>query len=205
MRTTRLAVPVALLLAATGLNAASAAARKPVCLQVVDPSGDGMALAGQKSDAVDILSGDIATGKRNLVAAMRLTSVERDEFQTTGASYLWTWTAGGKTQSLAYHVYADGSTAGRFDADTTAGTLADEVSVTAIADRATNTITWTVPRKVIPALKGKGTKLSAFTLATRLGVNQRVSGEGRSQLTVADTAQSGKSYVDGTATCLKGT
>lgn len=205
MRPTRLAVPVAVLLAVSGMNAASAAARKPLCLQVVDPSGDGSALAGQKSDSVDIVSGDIATGKRNLVAAMRLTSVEPDQYQATGASYIWSWTVGGVTQSVAYHVYADGTTTGRFDADTAGGSLTDEVNVSAVADRATNTITWTVPRKLVAALKGKGAKFSAFTLTVKLGVNHRVSGEGRSQLVESDRAQSGKSYVDGATTCLKGT
>jgi uncharacterized protein GlcG (DUF336 family) len=205
MRTTRLAVSLAVLLSATGLNAAQAAARKPLCLQVVDPSGDGTALAGQKSDAVDIVSGDIATGKRNLVAAMRLSSVEADQFQATGASYIWSWTVGGVAQSVAYHVYADGSATGRFDADTSGGSLTDEQNVTAVADRATNTITWTVPRKLVAALKGKGAKFSAFTLTVKLGVNHRVSGEGRSQIIESDRAQAGKTYVDGTSTCLKGT
>lgn len=204
MRTTRLAVPVAVLLAASGLNAASAAPRKPVCLQVVDPSGDGVAVADQRSDAVDILSGDIATGKRNLVAAMRLKTVERDQFQTTGASYIWTWTVGGITQRLSYFVYVGGEARGNFDPNTATGATGDELTVPAVAERGTNTITWTVARKLLGPVK-KGAKFSAFTLTTHLGVNQRLSGEGRSQLSVADTAQSGKSYVDGTTTCLKGT
>ncbi|HWL36088.1 MAG TPA: hypothetical protein VNQ77_07820 [Frankiaceae bacterium] len=204
MRTTRLAVPVAVLLAASGLNAASAAARKPVCLQVVDASGDGMVAADQTSEALDILSGDIATGKRNLVAAMRLTTVERDQFQTTGVTYVWTWSVGGVTQRLAYYVYVGGTTSASFDPNTAAGASGDEVNVSAFADGATKTITWTVARKLLGPVK-KGAKFSAFKLTTHLGLNQRLSGEGRSQVSVADTAQSGKSYVDGTITCLKGT
>lgn len=201
-----LAVPLAVALAASGLTAAGAAPKKPpVCMQVVDAAGDGMAWGATKSDSVDIVSGDIATGKRNLVAALRLTSVQREPLQTTGVSYIWTWTVGGVKQSVAYHVYATGGTSGRFDADASTNSLSEEINVPVVADVATNTITWTVARKHIAPLKKAGAKFSGFSVRTVSGVNNQVSGEGRSQLATSDTAASGKTYTDLTPTCLKGT
>lgn len=200
-----LVVPLAVALAASGLTAAGAAPKKPVCMQVVDATGDGMAWGATKSDSVDIVSADIATGKRNLVAAMRLTSVQREALQTTGVSYIWTWTVGGVKQSVAYHVYATGETAGRFDADASTNSLSEEINVPAVADLATNTITWTVARKHVEPLKKAGAKFSGFSVRTVSGINNQISGEGRSQLATSDTAASGKTYTDLTPTCLKGT
>lgn len=205
MRSIVLAAAVAL--AASGLTAAADAAPKrpvPVCLQVVDASGDAKAYGVADAPQLDILSGDIATGRKNLVVAMRLASLERDELQATGVSYIFTWTVSGVRQSVAYHVYATGEQAGRYDSDLAGGTLSDEMDVPVVADPATKTITWTVPRKLVDQLKKPAAKFSAFQLTAKSAVNHRVSGEGRSQLGTGDAAESAKSYTDLAPTCLKG-
>lgn len=209
MRSSRIVLATAVALTASGLTAAADAAPKkrpaPVCMQVVDPSGDGKAYGVSDSASLDIVSGDIATGPRNMVVAMRLSSLERDTFQATGVSYLFSWTVNGVRQNVAYHLYATGEAIGRYDSAVGSGQLTDEVDVPVVADPVTKTITWTVPRKLVPELKKAGAKFTLFTLEAKSAFNQRVSGEGRSQLSTGDKAEGVKTYLDLAPTCLKGT
>jgi hypothetical protein len=211
MRSSQIVLATAVALTASGLTAAADAAPKkkpvpPVCMQVVDQSGDGKAYGVSDSPSLDILSGDIATGARNLVVAMRLSSLERDQLQVTGTSYLFTFTVSGVKQSVAYHLYATGEAIGRYDAAAGTGSVTEEVDVPVVADPVTKTITWTVPRKLVAELKKPGAKFSELSLKAWSAVNQKTSsGEGRSQLGSGDTAESVKTYTDFAPTCLKGT
>lgn len=76
------------------MTVADAAPRPPakLCNLVVDDTGDykGGTYSGQASNAVDILSADIATGKTELVAVMRVptTDTSNDTWRKLG-SYEW--------------------------------------------------------------------------------------------------------------------
>src|SRR4051812_34693644 len=94
----RITAVLVVVLMAAGASSAFAAPKKaktpaPVCLQLVDDSGDGRPglLNGTpgvpSDDALDIVSGDIATGPHALVVALRLKSVQRDTLLTGGATY----------------------------------------------------------------------------------------------------------------------
>lgn len=191
---------VAATLLVAGLPAASGAA--PVCRQLVDVSGDGVAWGAVPSRPLDILSGDVATGAKTLVVALRLATLTRDETTTTGAVYHFFWTAGDLRQGVSYHVYADGQTEGTFQPQTT-GTVTFPVPV--VADPSTGTITWTVPRSLVTPLAKRGTRLSGLlaranaSAAVRAGNGQYA----RTALLGGDTAESGATYVDRTRTCVK--
>src|SRR5687767_10768760 len=102
-----------LVLAATavaGLTAPSIAApAKALCIQISDAEGDANYLTAVPSPSLDILSADIATGPKNLVATVRLKSLDQEAHQVGGMSYWFKWTLNGAAQSLAHYVTSDGS------------------------------------------------------------------------------------------------
>lgn len=182
------------------------AAPKAVCLQVTDAAGDGTSAgAVPHRDALDILSADIATGKRNLVAVLRLASVAPDPTLTTGASYRFTWRAGGVDQAMTLTQFSDGSRVADFDPNTAFGASNDNRAPQLVVDQATNTITWTVPRKANPALAKKGIKFSALSAAADPSFNIAAPGfTGTMSFLQGDAASSGKTYTDLTPSCVKG-
>ena len=195
---------VAATLLVAGLPAATDAA--PVCRQLVDASGDGVAFGTVPTPALDILSGDVATGPRTLVVALRLAALHRDEATATGVVYQFFWTAGDLRQGVAYVVYADGSAQGSFDPETT-GTVSGEVVVPVVADPSTGTVTWTVPRTLVTPLARRGARLSGLVARANASVNARA-GDGqqaRSAFLGGDTGESSATYVDRTRTCVKAT
>jgi hypothetical protein len=201
------AATVAALVASGG--AAYAAPKKPatVCNQLVDDDGDAVIggsgnPAGQPYSAtLDVLSADIATGKKNVVAAIRLKSLEPDAFTTGGSQYVLLWTSNGTRRSLAYRTYADGSPPDAvFDADAKAGQLPDLVPVRVVVTSAIATMTFTMPRSLEPSLGRSGGKLTDLAVQTYLGVNRKDSFSS----TGIDSGTSPRAYVDGTSTCLTG-
>lgn len=210
MRTTRLAVPVAVLLAVSGLNAASAAARKPTCLLVVDAAGDGTtADVVSNRDSLDVLSADVATGKRNLVAVVRLASAQADPTLTPGVTYRFTWRAGLVDQGVTTVVYTDGTRVAVFDPDLGNNSAADARDVAFDMNQATNSLVWTVSRKLNPALGKKGVKLSAFSVRADPAVNLSTRGYGVNWTSTldskwGDSATSTKTYLDLAPSCVKG-
>lgn len=204
MRTFPLVLATAL--AVAGLPAAADAAAKkkpaPLCLQVTDPEAD-VTVGPLPAPSLDIVSGDIATGRNNLVVALRMKTLQRDAFLAGGITYVWKWTAGGATQAVAYYLYPTGEGEAVYLSDGTAGS---DVSVKGTADPATSTITWVVPRKIVAPLKKAGAKLTGFSLSAVSALNWRDGAE--LQGTVGgygDTATSTKTYTDFAPTCLKGT
>jgi hypothetical protein len=202
----------AVVLATAGITSGSAAyALKPpppsVCFQVTDDAGDAIAggtnnPAGQPYSAtLDILSADIATGKKNVVAAIRLKSLDKDTVTTGGSTYVLSWISDGVKRSLAYRTYADGTAPdGVFDADASSGSLSDLIPVIPIVSTATATITFTMPRKLEPSLKKTGVAFTEMQVVASAGLNR----QNAFTSTSFDSASSPRKYVDGTATCLKG-
>lgn len=197
----RLATLAAAALSAAALAVPASAASRVTCLQIVDPSGDGTVLgvAPQGQDALDILSGDVATGKRNLVAAVRVKSLNA-QTPVGGRQYAFGFTAG-SAYLLTYTVDIDGATRAAVSQDNTATTI----SVDAAIDTASGTITWTVPRKSFAALKKPGAKITGLNAKASYAIAMSLPGSRTDFATPSDTASTGKSYSDMTPTCLKGT
>jgi hypothetical protein len=91
-----------------------------------------------------------------------------------------------------------------FDPDTSSGQLNDEIQVPVALDPATSTITWTVKRSMVAGLaraKAGSVKFSSLKASTSISINRPNSYSSSG----ADQATTGTIYVDGAATCLKGT
>lgn len=208
----RLAVPLAALCVVTGANAAVAAA-KPACLLVVDAAGDGTSFGGTvpNRDSLDIRSADIATGARNLVGVLRLGSVSPDPTLATGVNYTLSWRAGAVHQAFSLIQYADGSRVAVFtpNVDSTGGGSA--VEATFAVQQATNTLTFSVPRKANPVLAKRGARFNGLSVTaapdTNIGVHQNgfsFTFDGSIGNIDGDTASSGKTYTDLARSCVKG-
>lgn len=199
---------LALAAAAVTGDGVAAVAKTPVCRQVSDVTGDAYLKPGginpaerPSSDALDIVSADVATGRKNLVAAIRLKTLQRDQFSSASVTYLIEWDAGGAHKTLAYREYLDGT---KPDARFQSSADVNPVQAPTVKfglTPATATITFVVPRKMDPALKKPGATLTGFKVTAAMA-NNRTNGFGH---TPFDTAESARKYVDGTATCLKGT
>src|SRR4051812_9351377 len=211
----RITALVVVVLMATGASSAVAAPRKakapaPVCLQLVDDSGDGRpgllatAPAVPSDDALDIVSGDIASGPHAVVVALRLKSVQRDTLLTGGATYQFSWTIGALTQAVYLREMESGDSLATFDPDNSSGQINDEIQVPVAVDASTSTITWRVQRSMVaPIARAKlgAAKVSGLKAATSISVNR----PGSYSSTGADQASSARTYTDGARTCLKGT
>lgn len=196
------AVVAATAFATGGAAYAAKPASKPVCLQITDETGDAN-LGGTStpasqtsSSALDIVSGDIATGKKNLVAAIRVRSMDAESMTIGGSTYVLSWTSAGLQRSLTYRTYVDQAAKGVFDPD---GSVAwDEVPVVTQVNG--TTITFVMPRRLEPALKKAGAALSGLKILSSFSVNR----EGSSTAMSMDSASSPRTYTDGQPTCLKG-
>lgn len=183
------------------LSGATASAAPRLCRLMVDPAGDGTAFAGTPSrDSLDIVSGDIATGSRNLVAALRLKSFAADPSLAAGATYTVEFAVGKVEHELVLRVYATGEREAFLVVDGIR-----QVPVTAVVDPTTSTITWTAKRALVPVLVRRGVKMS-LAATSAASTNVQVDGWGtRWSPVAADSARvEGRTYVDGTPTCLRG-
>jgi hypothetical protein len=207
----RTGVLLAALFATCGAPQALAAA-KASCLVVVDAAGDGTSVNGTvpHRDSLDILSADVATGARNLVAVVRLGSVELDPTLATGVAYDFTWRAGGTDQGFSLIQYPDGSRVASFYPDLGRDST-QSVPATATVDSTTKSLVWSVARKANPVLAKRGAKFTSMTVTsapgTNLGVNQAGGSftfSGSFGNLDGDRAESVKSYTDLTPSCVKG-
>lgn len=212
MTRTALIGTTALLLSLVG-GAASAAPKpapkpKPVCQQITDPSGDArlggsLNAAGQPAyDSLDLLSGDIATGSKNIVGALRVKSTAREPLLVAGSLHELRWKIGEVTYSLYYRVFQSGEAEATFRSS--AMPIGKEEPVTAEVDTATGTITWRAARGLVPELKKPGTKLTDLSGYSASGNNLKSPGGTTRGSTGVDTMVTTKSYTDRAPTCLKG-
>lgn len=197
-------VVLAVAAVAAGSAAVPAHAAKAVCLQIQDVTGDGT-LQGQvpdAQDALDIVSADIASGTRNVVATIRLKSVSAQPGGTgSGVGYFFYFTVGGVGYKLTHYTDVTGQTSGGVIANG-----APAVPVDTALDPATGTVTWTLPRKAVAGLKKPGAKLTGLSVESARAIVLPMPNGGSSRTsTPNDTASTGRSYTDGTATCLRGT
>lgn len=202
MRLRRVLFPaLALLLGSTAVSAPSFAAtvRKPVCYLVTDDSGDGQShsLGFMHSDALDIRSGDIATGKKNVYFVLRLTTTKLDG--DTWSRFNYKWAIQFDFQNITYLVSRTETTdtvSGKVTYTNTfnAGSSSTELSDKAVTVTPTS-IQWVVPRTSITGLNKKpNQKLGNFQAGTWVAGGN------------ADSANSGrtpKTYTDQWPSCVK--
>ena len=193
MRLRRLAYcTLALGLVSTTTTALAAAKAKPACNLILDKAGDARAAVVLTSDGLDILSGDIATGKKTLVGTLRLkkTAVNGDTAALMGTRWDLRFTLQGSTYILWRRVSAAPNYTESFGMTINGVEVADAKLKPKAAASAT-AITWTVPRAAFAGLKkpkGKFSEIGATTYSSS---------------TNADAADSTATYQDMASSCLK--
>ena len=169
------------------------AAAKPPCKQISDVEGDGTVL-GLSSPALDILSADISSGRKEVTATLRLKSaaVEGDNYLRGGAIWNFNVTAGG----VNYSFYARWPSAVTVTPPALYGGLTagnNPSSPAATFRRVGNDFLWTVSRAAVPALK----KAKAYIL-----VSGASSGANSFSADSASPKPNTK-YLDKSVTCLR--
>jgi hypothetical protein len=190
----RLTIVVLALAAALPAVPASAAKAKPKpCNQLTDDSGDGSVDGVVKSDALDILSADVSSGKNEVTATLRLKSaaVESDNALAGGAIWNFNVTVTGVKYSFQAHWPSVFTLSPRV----LTGSLIsgnDESNPKATFTRVGNNFMWTVNRSAIPGLK----KAKTYIYITGASDDaDSLSGDTAS-------AKPNTKYLDKTVTCL---
>ena len=182
---------LALGLVSTTTSALAAAKPKPLCNLITDKAGDGKASGIIASDALDILSGDVATGKKTLVGVLRMktTNAKGDPAATLGMRMTLRFTVQGTTYVLWRRVSSAPANSDTFGMSINNVEVPDNLKpkVTMTA----TTITWTVARSQIVGLK------KPKSLISELGSTTYINS------TNADAADSTAKYPDLAASCVK--
>ena len=127
---------------------------KPPCNQILDDEGDGtIKPINVKSDALDILSADISSGKKEVTAILRLksTAVENDNMLRGGAIWNLNFTVTG----VKYSFQATWPSMFRTTPQVLTGKLISgnsESTPPATFTRVGNNFVWTVSRAAVPGL-----------------------------------------------------
>lgn len=152
-------------LAALPVVAVATPANAATCNLIVDAVGDAGVLnnALLRSDHVDIVSGDVASGPTTVVAVLRLKSLDPDLASNLGPAWKIGWNIGTNnyTASVRRTLGPIGSYITEFSVN---GTLAGPVSVA--VDVTNDTITWTIPRSLLPDLATPGATFTALRATT---------------------------------------
>jgi hypothetical protein len=169
---------------------AAPAAQASSCPLFVDVLGDGASplLPALRSDQLDIVSGDVASGATSVVAVLRLKSLAPDTVTTFGGVWAVRWTINGNQYSVSVRRDVHGEYAALFLGGS-AGVLPG-VTI----DVANATITWTLPRTALPDLATAGQTFSGIAATTYLMLG--------TVYTNADEAVTSQTYVDQTAGCV---
>lgn len=208
-------------LAAPGFGAAAAVAKakakpkpvKPVCLMLTDAPGDAK-VGGQGSNypVDDIISADISTGKKTIVAVLRLASGDTASGIPTGATYKLQWTqtqkgSDGKTSTTQaafyFYTYATGGTSGGFGTSTDPNFgPSDKTPVSQATMNSQGVITWVMNRK--DASVTNGAKFSQLAASSTMAINYQIPG-GTSHFSSdsIDDATGHLSYTDMQPSCVR--
>lgn len=155
----RSATAAAVALGLVSVTGATAAAprRTPPCRIFTDKEGDGkptLAAGLIKSDALDIVSGDIGSGKRYVQAVLRLKSSNyKDDWSTFGYKWIFEFTVAGQKYYLTATANKN-STTPTFHFKMPDGSYNDSGLTGRIGG---NAVTWTMPRSKLatPLRKSK--------------------------------------------------
>jgi hypothetical protein len=173
-----------------------AASGKAVCNLVSDKPGDavvGFAGQGAPAPAFDILSYDVATGKRTLVAVLRLksTDAKADNAAALGIGWTVSFHVGDKSYSFEHRLGPQASGGAVTDTASVDGQPLAGVKVSV----APGTISWTVPRASVTPLKAKNAYVTGlFSQATSSLSHDWAPDSGTG---------SGVRYPDRAASCVK--
>ena len=195
--TLRLAAVGAALVAVVGSPAFAAA---PSCRLLTDTRDDGhlVAVVGPNRPDVDIVSGDVATGRTELVGVLRVGSFDIGDMPNTGTRYHLSWQLDGVLQYFSMTTYADGERQVEFDPDWSDQSSAGQSTPKVVVDRKAGTITWTLPRKANPRLR-PGARFRFFEGMAESGVNY----DGATLTHGGDEAASEGTYVDRGRSCVR--
>lgn len=154
------------------------------CPMLTDDTGDGRSTVfpGVESDALDIVSADIASGATTVVVVLRLASLADDPILRAGARWNVAW----RIDGVSYAVQADrrpglnAAYSGKFRGMPTA------LSV----DVPAGTFTWTIDRAELPVLATPGKTFDTLAASTQpFAAN-------------ADAAWANTTYVDQDTACI---
>lgn len=155
------------------MTAAAAAPRK-ACNMLTDVSGDAYydALKSQQVSAgntIDIRSADVATGKKTLVAVLRLTSTARGQTDPSALAVQWTleFTVGKDRFEVNRRYAYPGEAVPPTAWLSVNGALASGATPTVTVSG--NSITWTVQRSQVPALRRANFTVANLVAATTAG------------------------------------
>jgi hypothetical protein len=186
-------IPYALaLLAALAVGGPAHAAGCPL---IADAAGDAAyprgPVYGPNVDRLDIRGVDLASGRTTVAVAVHVASLVPDAVSQLGQEWAVSWNVGGSpyfvlAQSVAR---APDTFLGYF------GTNSADRSVALAVDRATSTLTWTIPRSSLPALE---TKHATFTGISAVSVQD--AGPVRQALDVAGDGTA--TYEDRSTGCI---
>lgn len=159
-----LAVIAAIALVAAPAAGATAKKKPPVktyCNLLTDPPGDGTVVPGVTSKGLDILSGDLATGKKTMVAVLRLADTDFSQSHDPWSTFEYAWsfaTTSSYGQSYSFTAKYNSGTL-------TWGAAVDNAPVTVTRftrDQKNNTFTWVINRSVDKTLTRKNTIFRDF-------------------------------------------
>lgn len=198
MRLVRPALAAALVasLAAGGFaSAATKPAPKPVCNLVTDDAGDASALGvgDPSSNALDILSADVATSAKTLKAVIRVKDIKADNFTQQGKEFKFIFSVAGSFYYLRVQ-----STPGLGDSydygtlPTQDGTSTSVGAAEGSYDTATNSVIFTIDKSLLGVKSG--TKIGDFLARSYISLGAQFIGW--------DDATASTTYVDQTKSCV---
>jgi hypothetical protein len=167
------------MIASSTVTVAAARSRPdPVCNLLVDAPGDGHStkVSAVSSPALDVLSGDVATGRTSLVAVLRLASTDLSNDVWSNAGYHWKLTA--RSASGAFYMFRVYYSVPSVDSRTTpphvGGSMLVEFTVdgTRVPSDASdfkvvgNTFVWTIKKSAVSDLARPKNVLSQLQAET---------------------------------------
>lgn len=212
MKLTRAAIAVTLGVSALAAGHASAATKaKPVCNLITDDAGDANLIGPDPNhDALDILSADLATDKKNVTAVIRVKKLATTDptIAPTGMRWQLSFTQDGEIIALAAHASATGVITYDGSYKTTAEKTGHIYTggFTGTFDATANEIHITAPVSLLSgqATLKPGTMLSDLAADAYSDVSVQVpqAGVGAADAIPIDTATSAKPYAAGTPSCV---
>lgn len=192
----RLVTVAALAAAAVTTLPASASkpVQKPVCNLLLDAIGDATTPPLPSDPALDILSGDIASGATTVVGVLRVKDLPAGtSLAATGSRWDLGFSVGGARYTYSFSTDVLGRSTATLTR--TGGTVVKTIPVSAAANFATNEIAWSVPRSAVVELPAvpAGDPITGINAATYDSPVART----------VDVATSKAVYADGAPSCVK--
>lgn len=134
---------------------------KTYCNLLVDPSGDGTVVPGITSKGLDIIGGDLATGKKTMVAVLRLSDTDFSQSHDPWSTFEYAWSFAVSSSYGQSYSFSAKYNSGNL----TYGAAVDNAPVTVTkftVNHSNNTFTWVISRSVDKTLTRKNTIFRDF-------------------------------------------